>query len=413
MDLVPWSWSRKAGSKAVKTAVKISARAVPLVKTVEVGHGIFKAVQVAHNISDASERLGEFLPKASLVADDLHEFIPSMQVMGRSLCDSVKIFASFNTIAMTVGIAANVVMTYQGVQALQLIAARLQDISATLAAQTALMAQEKFPGYSYKMLKQRLGETVDDPVCDHWFFLYHPDNDWYPEFYHLLETAPLGPRFCGYTNQIDTVFVFMLAARKRQTQKEKKAEKEGQPLRPVKFHLVIPAYQPILVAERLKIPEGIGDFVMEGRINSNKEFVWFDLPSEQRHYLLGIGQWVRPRQGWWDWAKSSVKLAEKLPPIKDRRVLGTGQKPKLGGDPLGDPSPASDSDNESEEKDITHHPPERAKNRHNATSLHQQQSRRHKNRNRQRKIGDREKEKPRSASSGKEQRGRTTPSTAG
>ncbi|WAO93639.1 Hypothetical protein NCS54_01119100 [Fusarium falciforme] len=247
-DVLAWIvGNKKARKKALKTAAKVGTQAMPMMKTIQAGHGIFKLGSAVTNVND-------FVSKASGVADSVQNFIPEMQVMGKSLCDSVKIFGYFNMAATTIGIGANLVLTYQGIQALRLIAAKLDDISTSLAAQTALIAQRDFPQYVYTMIQDRLSQTADDPACDHWFFLFHPDNDWYPKFYHLLERKSLGPRFCGYTNQIDTVFIFMLAARQRIEERAYRAKRKGRSFRHVRLHLLIPAYQPILIFEALKIP---------------------------------------------------------------------------------------------------------------------------------------------------------------
>jgi hypothetical protein len=52
---------------------------------------------------------------------------------------------------------------------------------------------------------------------------------------------------------------------------------------------------------------------MEGRINSNREFVWINLPEDQRHYVQDIGQFLPPTQGWFDRAMSGIGLAETPP----------------------------------------------------------------------------------------------------
>jgi hypothetical protein len=318
---------KKIKGRAIRAAAKLFANASPIVKTIEAGHGIFKIGETLSKANELAGRANDFVPRANQMADGLNKFIPAMQVMGQSACDSARIFAYFSMIATTVRIGVNIVQTYQGIQALQLIAARLQDISANLAAQTALLAQKEFPEYVHSMIRERLTQTSDDASRDHWFFLWHPDDDWYPKFFHLLEEKPLGTRFCGYTNQIDSVFVFMIAARRRINEMEYKARRRGHSIRPTRLHLLVPAYQPVLIAEALRIPEEIGDFVMEGRINSNREFVWLNLPDDQRHYVLNIGQWIPPNQGWLTWAASKIGLGEKPPKLRTPRALGSSQIP--------------------------------------------------------------------------------------
>ncbi|KAL2015771.1 hypothetical protein VTK56DRAFT_4862 [Thermocarpiscus australiensis] len=334
IKLLSWMASdKKARKRAIRVASRIGIQMSnehPLVKTVlaardvlEIGKEIYEAKKKGSKADGAVPKMADAV---LTVMEKAYEFIPSMQVMARSFCDTGMILSGFQVAAVTVGIGTNIVLTYQGVQALEKIAAHLQDISTTLAAQTALIAQKDFPSYVYDMIRERLGQTASDPSRDHWFFLYHPDNDWYPGFYHLLEEKPLGERFCGYTNQIDTIFVFMLAARQAIQAREKRKQKQGHPPpRPVKLHLLIPAYQPILIAEALKIPDEIGDFLIEGRTNSNKPFVWLNLPPEQRRFVVDIGHWEPPTLGWWENAMSKLGFVRKPPVLGTPRVLGTRQ----------------------------------------------------------------------------------------
>ncbi|KAE8440395.1 hypothetical protein EG329_008171 [Mollisiaceae sp. DMI_Dod_QoI] len=67
---------------------------------------------------------------------------------------------------------------------------------------------------------------------------------------------------------------------------------------------------------------------MEGRINSTKEFVWLNLPKEQRNFVVDIGHWVPPTLGWWDWAMSKFGPVEKPLVLREPRVLGTRQQPR-------------------------------------------------------------------------------------
>jgi prophage DNA circulation protein len=174
------------GSKSFKDVTKAAKQVPPLVKTIQAVEGIFQAGELMYNANETAGNLNDFIPKASKIVDRIEAFVPSMQVMGRSFVDTIKIFNTFNTIATTVGIGANVVLTYQGVQALHLIAAQLKEVSTALAAQTALLAQKDFPQYVYDLIRERLGQTSDDPAHEHWFFVYHPDNDWYVIPFSLL-----------------------------------------------------------------------------------------------------------------------------------------------------------------------------------------------------------------------------------
>jgi hypothetical protein len=217
--------------------------------------------------------------------------------MGQSLVDSARLFQQFSMVATTLSAGANIIQTYQGIQALNLIAAKLGDISDSLQAQAALTAQRDFPQYVFDMVRERLSQSSVDTERDHWFFLYHPDTDWYPKFFHLVEEKPLSPRFCGYTNQLDTVFMFMLAARERITKREMVKSRKRQHCRPVQLHLIIPAYQTILI-----------------------------LPDEQQHYTFDVGMWSPPETGLWEKALEWMGMSGKLKISDTPRVLGVGER---------------------------------------------------------------------------------------
>ncbi|KAI9163646.1 hypothetical protein HJFPF1_05268 [Paramyrothecium foliicola] len=375
------SWilgSKRPKNKVAKQVAKIGGsmgKQSVVSRTIQAGQGILKVGDAVNKVNDLAGNLNDFIPKAGNLAQSMEKCIPTMQLISKSFCDSTKLLAHFSLAMTAMGIGANIIQTYQGNQALELIAARLQDISTTLSAQTALMAQKEFPGYVYKMIRERLGQTMDDQFCDHWFFLYHPDDDWYPEFYHLLEQNPLEPRFCGYTNQLDTIFVFMMMARKRQSEKEAHARERSRPIRPVKLHLLIPAYSPILIAELLRIPDEIGDFVIEGRINNHKEFVWFNLPEEQRHHVVGVGQWAPPTETWWEKMTWNFGLSRKEPLSQERRTLGRMQEVEDIPAPEVERIPYSKNDDEnSTAADST--VDNKTKRRH-ATPIHQHRKRQH------------------------------------
>ncbi|KAF2966418.1 hypothetical protein GQX73_g7125 [Xylaria multiplex] len=333
--MAPWGilkWlvnNKKIRKRAIKTMTKYASRVEPIVQTIQAGYETYNMKEVMDDVRNVADDLNNGAIKALDVVNKAKvlakTFVPSIQVMGKSFADSAAIFTSFNSIATVAGIGANIVLAYQGIKVLQLIDAHLKGMATSLAAQTALMAQENFPQYVYDMISERVTQTSFDTTCSHWFFVYHPDNDWYPGFFRIIQKERIWPEFCGYTNQIDTAFAFMLAARTRIKKRELRAKAKGRTIRSTKLHLLIPAYQPLLILEALKIPEEIGDFVMEGRIHNNKEFVWLNLPQNQWHYIQDIGHFEPPYQGWFDWAMSTIGLAERPPKLGEPRVLGSRQ----------------------------------------------------------------------------------------
>ncbi|KAI1078790.1 hypothetical protein F5B20DRAFT_571342 [Whalleya microplaca] len=303
----------KYGQKVAKLAERYVQ---PVAKTVEA----FQAAQ------GGLAQLGETTNKVVDLIEKGERLIPSLQVVTESACDKVALLTNFAMVGSAVGFGVHILQQYQGTQALKLIAARLEQIGDTLEAQTTLMAQQLFPQYVYDMVQERLGATSGK--CEsHWFFIYHPDTDWYPGFCKLVAEKRLGRRFCGWTNQLDTLFLFMMAVRKEIGATGERYKEKGH--RPIKFHILVPAYQPVIVTDYLSFPssDSIGDFVIEGKIHNGHPLVWMNVPGDQERFLHDIGNWKPPPPGLVDWLLQSMGARRK--PTEDRRELGTIPVPLL------------------------------------------------------------------------------------
>ncbi|KAJ4168921.1 hypothetical protein NW754_010852 [Fusarium falciforme] len=179
-DLIPRALRDKRLQKVAFEAATTLAAESPVVKTVQAAYQITK-------VGDVVKNTNSLLLNASDTVRSAQTILPQMHIMGQSLVDTARLLSKFSMVATTLGMGANIIQTYQGIQALNLIAAKLGDMGKSLEAQTALTAQRDFPQYVYDMIRERLSQTTVDPDREHWFFLYHPDTDWYPKFFHLVE----------------------------------------------------------------------------------------------------------------------------------------------------------------------------------------------------------------------------------
>lgn len=265
--------------------LKLGPSATSVVKLIQAGHHLWQAAQ------DPS---GTGIPKALNI---IQETIPMFHVMSKSICDSGKVVASFGNIATSLGTIGNVVVAYQGTRALHLIAQNLKDVNETLQAQTALMSIEKFPQAVYDLVEEALHNFQDDDEVQHWFFVYHPDTIWTPGFHRLVTQRGLHKRFCGHSNQLDAAVVFMLAAREYAERTNRNGDKRKVNRR-VKLHLLVPAYQPVLLKDPVRFPAALGDFAIHGKIHNSTPLVWMNVPPDQEANLVGIGRWQPPNQTW-------------------------------------------------------------------------------------------------------------------
>jgi len=123
-----WLWdfltakkNKKVRQKIIKSATAVG-KCVP-VNAISAVNGIYRVTQIGNSVANAADSVAR-------------------------CADVVRYFQMFSGL-MAVG---NLVVAYQGVQALRLIAAHLMDINETLQAQTALMSMRKFPGPVYDMI---------------------------------------------------------------------------------------------------------------------------------------------------------------------------------------------------------------------------------------------------------------------
>ncbi|KAK1454393.1 hypothetical protein CCUS01_10511 [Colletotrichum cuscutae] len=286
--------------------------ALPVVQTITATRQIQTQGRMGKTVVNAAGEIKEAINGLSVIKST-----PEVQMMCDSCCSISRATKYFERLAEKFGPVAGLYLIYQGVQALEMIGTNLKDIASTLGAQTALKAHKDFSRYVYQMLQERIGQTAHDLDRDHWFFVYHPDNDWYPDFYERIQRKPISPRFIAHTHQLDAVFILMLAARMLLRRRANSGQDQGNRTRNIAFHLLIPAYRPMFLAEPVKIPEDIGDFVIEGRIHHGDKLVHINLPEEDIGYVNCI-ELRSPNVGWFDWALSTLGWAEE----PRRRVLG-------------------------------------------------------------------------------------------
>ncbi|KAK2666462.1 hypothetical protein RAB80_018119 [Fusarium oxysporum f. sp. vasinfectum] len=74
----------------------------------------------------------------------------------------------------------------------------------------------------------------------HFFYVWHPDSDWYPAFEGRQAEDPLGPAFGGYHHDLATICLRMRADREALIATTDYG-------RAAVFHLVIPAYYPLVM----------------------------------------------------------------------------------------------------------------------------------------------------------------------
>ncbi|KAI0134017.1 hypothetical protein BJ170DRAFT_591012 [Xylariales sp. AK1849] len=169
------------------------------------------------------------------------KLVPSVETFGGGVNrylrnrDWMQLFQTFLSVS---NIVACFLEVTQGASELEKIGIKIHG---ELQAQTGLDAPKKFARQVDKHIRRETGtvhsRTVHSGDCEHLYFLYHPDNDWYVEFHGLVSDKAAPDNFLGMSDNLHAICAWMLFLRKRATKSATKA----------RFHLLIPSYRPMAV----------------------------------------------------------------------------------------------------------------------------------------------------------------------
>lgn len=114
--------------------------------------------------------------------------------------------------------------------------------------------------------------TVNGTQYDqhHFFYVWHPDSDWYPAFEERQAQHPLGPAFGGYDHDLATICVRMRADREALIGTADYG-------RTAMLHLVIPAYYPLVIDRPIAFADELLPLTVTGSRHRGTDLVWFAL----------------------------------------------------------------------------------------------------------------------------------------
>ncbi|KAF4331709.1 hypothetical protein FBEOM_14525 [Fusarium beomiforme] len=115
----------------------------------------------------------------------------------------------------------------------------------------------------------------------HFFYVWHPDSDWYPNFEGRQAEDPLGPAFRGYHHDLATICLRMRADREALIATTDYGHVAV-------FHLVIPAYYPLVMDHPIAFADELLPLVVTGGRHRGTDLVWLALyrsPNRERPHL--------------------------------------------------------------------------------------------------------------------------------
>ena len=222
-------------------------------------------------------KLNQALSSVQGAADAVKRALPKVHITAsQAVC-----MASFSAFVSVAAVAAQFVQVYQGQQLI----AELRKIREELVVHTGLVAPERFANQVYNYIDMKVNGTKESGR-EHFYFVYHPDNDWHPTFFNKVKSQPLPESFYGMSENLDALCVWMQFVR-RMFAKMRKAK--DQPM----FHILMPSYRSFAIPEPLAFPEALQPLCIHGLTNNCKPYVHLNLPGAEEGMLDGVGLWKK------------------------------------------------------------------------------------------------------------------------
>ncbi|KAL1856722.1 hypothetical protein Plec18167_002442 [Paecilomyces lecythidis] len=126
---------------------------------------------------------------------------------------------------------------------------------------------------------QKEQEQADGMQQHHYFYVWHPDSSWYTVFDEKNRADPLGPTFGGYSHDLATICLRMRVDRETLIEREPHG-------RSAEFHLLIPAYSPIVIGHPITFHDSLLPLTITGERHRQVDCVWLNLRVCQRELDL-------------------------------------------------------------------------------------------------------------------------------
>jgi hypothetical protein len=174
----------------------------------------------------------------------------------------------FTTAFQSVAALGTVLILMDLRSAIKRVGSSLEAIRNELAVGIVAKAQgwerDGFGSHIYRFVQNEMAQSGED----HFFYVWHPDTDWYQTFEERQRELPLGPNFGGYNSDLGTICLLMGTNRYTLRERSSKAV----------FHLLIPAYYPIVIDKPIIFHQSLFPLVIKGQRHRQADFVWFNLP---------------------------------------------------------------------------------------------------------------------------------------
>ncbi|GAD96545.1 hypothetical protein FG10452.1 [Paecilomyces variotii No. 5] len=238
----------------------------------------YRSGKASKEQQQAYKAMKESLPK---VVD--HVKNKEIKVIQGAFNSSAEYIAKFQAVAL-VSIA---IVLLDVDSAIKRIGASLERIGGELEIANAAKIQgwenEGFGAHVYNFVRNEMLQATSRTQKEqagamqqhHYFYVWNPDTTWYPVFEERNRVDPLGPNFGGYSHDLATICLRMRIDRETLIEKESHG-------RTAQFHLLIPAYSPIVIDHPIAFHDSLLPLTITGQRHRQVDCVWLNLRVCQR-----------------------------------------------------------------------------------------------------------------------------------
>ena len=206
--------------------------------------------------------------------------------------------------------------------AIKRVGGKLEAIHNELAVATVARVQgwatDGFGSHIHRFVRNEMRAQQRDERR-HYYYVWHPDTDWYPAFEERLRNEPLPSNFGGYNTDLATLCLWMSLNRHVLRTTTPNGDTAV-------FHLLIPAYSPIVIEDPITFHRNLFPLVVTGQRHRGLDLVGLNVrgisteltlqqisnvaPEEDQIFVAGMKGFV----GCWLGAAGCVAAAAIFPP---------------------------------------------------------------------------------------------------
>ncbi|PNP80519.1 hypothetical protein FNYG_06118 [Fusarium nygamai] len=196
----------------------------------------------------------------------------------RVVSDAFNSTPEFITYFQTAAAGAVPLILLDIAQSIKRIGASLDGIKDELAisniAKVQGWADDGFGTYVHRFVQNEMAPVEGRAMGEsHFFYVWNPDTDWYPDFERRQREDTLGPNFGGYHHDLAAICVRMRADRQALLESP---EDNGNAV----FHLIIPTYYPIVIDTPIAFAAELFPLTITGSRHRGTDIVWFNLDED-------------------------------------------------------------------------------------------------------------------------------------